>query len=108
MSRRMRTLGDGQRAFERWGSWKSDMWRVATLPHCSIFRRFGFCRFATVGTTAFGGHWIEQLLARHNAEGFDALGDSRRRNGASAKLLKPELLVKFRDRLRELPPDGGV
>jgi transposase len=59
-------------------------------------------------TTAFGERWIEQLLARYNAEGPVALGDLRRRNGASATILKPELLAKLRDRLREPPPDGGV
>jgi hypothetical protein len=59
-------------------------------------------------TTAFGERWIEQLLARYNAEGPDALGDLRRRNGASATILKPELLAKLRDRLGEPPQDGGL
>jgi transposase len=59
-------------------------------------------------TTAFGERWIEQLLARYNAEGPDALGDLRRRNGASATILKPELLDKLRQRLGEPPPDGGL
>jgi transposase len=59
-------------------------------------------------TTAFGERWIEQLLARYNAEGPQALGDLRRRNGTSATILKPELLAKLRDRLREPPPDGGL
>ena len=59
-------------------------------------------------TTAFGERWIEQLLARYNTEGPDALGDLRRRNGASATILKPELLAKLRDRLREPPADGGL
>jgi transposase len=59
-------------------------------------------------TTAFGERWIEQLLARYNAEGPEALGDLRRRNGASATILKPELLAQLRDRLREPPADGGL
>jgi transposase len=59
-------------------------------------------------TTAYGERWIEQLLARYNAEGPEALGDLRRRNGASATILKPGLLAKLRDRLREPPPDGGL
>ena len=59
-------------------------------------------------TTAFGERWIEQLLARYNAEGPEALGDLRRHNGASATILKPELLAKLRDRLRERPADGGL
>ncbi|MGQ0446186.1 MAG: helix-turn-helix domain-containing protein [Beijerinckiaceae bacterium] len=57
---------------------------------------------------AFGERWIEQLLVRYNAEGPEALGDLRRRNGASATILKPELLAKLRDQLREPPPDGGL
>ena len=59
-------------------------------------------------TTAFGERWIEQLLARYNAEGPEALGDMRRRNGASATILKPDLLAKLRVRLDEAPPDGGL
>ncbi|MGH6869406.1 MAG: winged helix-turn-helix domain-containing protein [Methylocella sp.] len=59
-------------------------------------------------TTAFGARWIEQLLARYNAEGPEALGDLRRRNGTSATILKSELLAKLPDRLREPPPDGGL
>jgi transposase len=59
-------------------------------------------------TTAFGERWIEQLLARYNAEGPEALGDLRRRNGASAMILKPELLATLGDRLCEPPPDGGL
>jgi transposase len=59
-------------------------------------------------TTAFGERWIEQLLARYNAEGPEALGDLRRRNGATATILKPGLLNKLRLRLREPPPDGGL
>jgi hypothetical protein len=59
-------------------------------------------------TTAFGERWIEQLLARYNAEGPEALSDLRRRNGASATILKPGLLEKLRLRLGEPPPNGGL
>jgi transposase len=59
-------------------------------------------------TTAYGGRWIGQLLARYNAEGPEALGDLRRRNGALATILKPELLARLRDRVCEPPSDGGV
>src|SRR6202040_1906188 len=59
-------------------------------------------------TTAFGERWIEQLLARYNAEGPEALGDLRRRNGAPPTILKPKLLAKLRGRLGEPPPDGGL
>jgi hypothetical protein len=41
-------------------------------------------------TTAFGERWIEQLPARYNAEGAESLGDLRRRNGASATILRPD------------------
>ena len=58
-------------------------------------------------TTAFGARWIEQLLARYNAEGPEALDDLRRRNGASATILKPGPLAKLRLRLGEPPPDGA-
>ena len=59
-------------------------------------------------TTAFGERWIEQLLARYNAEGPEALGDLRRRNGASATILKPDLLDKLRLLLGEPPQEGGL
>jgi hypothetical protein len=59
-------------------------------------------------TTAFGERWIEQLLARYNAEGPEALGDLRRRNGATATILKPELLARLRDAdLNELLASAG-
>ena len=58
--------------------------------------------------TAFGQRWIEQLLARYNAGGPNALGDLRRRNGTTATVLKPELLAKLRVRLAEPPPDRGL
>ena len=59
------------------------------------------------GTTAYGERWIEQLLARYNAEGPEALGDLRRRNGAPATILKPDLLAKLRLRLDDPPPMAG-
>src|SRR6476659_7754124 len=52
-------------------------------------------------TTAFGERCSEQLLARDNAEGREALGELRRRNGAPATILKPEHLARLRDRLGE-------
>jgi hypothetical protein len=58
-------------------------------------------------TTAFGERWIEQMLARYNAEMPNALGDLRRLNGLSATIL-PDLLDKLRLHLREPPPDGGL
>jgi transposase len=58
--------------------------------------------------TAFVPRWIEQLVARYNAEGPAALGDLRRRNAGVATVLKPELLERLRERLADPPPDGGV
>src|SRR3954452_24868833 len=39
--------------------------------------------------TSFGRRWIEQLLARYNAHGPEALGDLRRRNGGVPSVLRP-------------------
>jgi len=58
--------------------------------------------------TSFGQRWIEQLVVRYNAEGPDALGDLRRRNGSTARVLTPEVLAKLRVRLKEPPDDGGL
>src|SRR4029078_3041522 len=59
-------------------------------------------------TVSFARRWGERLLARHNAEGPRALCDLRRRNGPSPSVLRPDLLDKLKDRLREPPPDGGL
>jgi hypothetical protein len=40
-------------------------------------------------TTAFGERWIEQLLARYNAEGPEVLGDLRRHNGGNDPEARP-------------------
>src|SRR3954447_11658589 len=50
----------------------------------------------------------ERLLARYNAQGPQALGDLRRRNGTSPSVLRPDLLEKLKVRLLEPPPDGGL
>ena len=57
---------------------------------------------------SYARRWGERLLARDNAQGLEALGDLRRRNGTSPSVLKPDLLDKLKDRLREPPPDGGL
>jgi transposase len=59
-------------------------------------------------TTAFGARWVEKLRARYNAEGLEALGDLRRRNGRVRTVLTPPLLDRLRLRLAEPPPDGGL
>src|SRR6185503_13468620 len=38
--------------------------------------------------TSFGRRWIEQLLARSNAKGPEALGDLRRRTGGVPRVLR--------------------
>ena len=38
--------------------------------------------------TSFVPRWIEQLLARYNAHGPEALGDLRRRNGSAPSVLR--------------------
>src|SRR4051794_872193 len=58
--------------------------------------------------TSFGPRWIEQLLARYNAKGPEALGDLRRRNGGVPGVLRPALLERLRTRLEAPPPDGGL
>src|SRR4030095_8647314 len=60
------------------------------------------------GVTSFGPRWIEQLLARYNAHGPEALGDLRRRNGGVPSVLRPGLLERLRARLEAPPPDGGL
>src|SRR3954465_5783861 len=57
--------------------------------------------------TSFVPRWIEQLLARYNAHGPEALGDLRRRNGGVPRVLRPALLERLRPRLRAPRPAGG-
>src|SRR5689334_1169033 len=59
-------------------------------------------------TVSFARRWVERLLARYNAEGPQALGDLRRRNGTSPSVLRPDLLEKLKARLCEPPLDGGL
>jgi transposase len=58
--------------------------------------------------TSFVPRWIEELLARYNLIGEEALGDLRRHNGASPSVLKPELLAQLTERMRKPPADGGL
>jgi len=57
---------------------------------------------------AFVPRWLEQLAARYNAFGPEALGDRRRHNGHPATLLTPDLLAALAERLKEPPEDGGL
>jgi transposase len=63
---------------------------------------------AVAATVSFARRWVERRLARYNAQGLQALGDLRRRNGRSPSVLKLDLLEKLKDRWREPPPDGGL
>lgn len=57
---------------------------------------------------AFAPRWVELLAARYNAEGPDALGDLRRRNGRAATILTQAVLATLAKRLQEPPDDGGL
>jgi transposase len=57
---------------------------------------------------AFVPRWVEQLAARYNAFGPEALGDQRRRNGRAATLLTEEVLSALAERVRTPPEDGGL
>ena len=57
---------------------------------------------------AFVPRWVEELAARYNAIGPEALGDQRRRNGRTATLLTEEVLSALAERVRAPPAEGGV
>ena len=57
---------------------------------------------------AFAPRWVEELAARYNACGPEALGDQRRRNGRAASLLREEVLAALAERVRTPPDDGGL
>jgi transposase len=59
------------------------------------------------GVLAFAPRWVEELAARYNAFGPDALGDQRRHNGRAASVLTPALLAALAERLKAPPADGG-
>src|SRR3954447_22852621 len=57
---------------------------------------------------AFAPRWVEELAARYNAHGPEALGDQRRRNGRAASLLTKDVLAALAERVRTPPDDGGL
>src|SRR5919206_4095470 len=60
------------------------------------------------GVLAFTPRWVEELAARYNAFGPEALGDMRRRNGRAASVLTGAALAALSERLRAPPEDGGA
>jgi Helix-turn-helix domain len=65
--------------------------------------------FREVGEVlAFAPRWVEELAARYNALGPEALGDQRRRNGRAASLLRADVLAALAERLKGPPDDGGL
>lgn len=59
------------------------------------------------GVLAFAPRGVEQLAARCNAHGPEALGDQRRRNGRAASVLIEAALQALADRQRTPSEDGG-
>ena len=59
------------------------------------------------GVLAFTPRWVDEVAARYNAHGPDALGDRRRRNGRAASVLTAAVLAALSERLRAPPEDGG-
>ena len=57
---------------------------------------------------AFAPRRVEELAARYNAFGPEALGDRRRRNGRAASLLTEDVLAALAERVRTPPDDGGL
>jgi transposase len=57
---------------------------------------------------AFVPRWVEELAARYNALGPEALGDQRRRNGRAASLLREDVLAALAGRMRTPPETGGL
>ena len=57
---------------------------------------------------AFAPRWVEELAARYNAHGPEALGDQRRRSGRAASLLTEAVLTALAERVRMPPEDGGL
>jgi len=58
--------------------------------------------------SAFAPRWVEELAARYDARGPEALGDQRRRNGRAASLLTEAVLAALAGRVRTPPDDGGL
>jgi hypothetical protein len=60
------------------------------------------------GALAFTPRWVEELAARCNASGPEALGDRRRRDGRTAGVPTEAALAALSERPRAPPEDGGA
>src|SRR3954471_17842842 len=58
--------------------------------------------------TSFVPRWIEQVLARYNAHGPEALGDLRGRTASAPSVVRPALLARLPEGVATPPPDGGL
>src|SRR3954464_4651111 len=79
-----------------------------TRPCDSVRLARGHTIADVAAVTSFVPRWIEQLLARYNAHGPEALGDLRRRSGSAPSVLRPELLARLPERLATPRSDGGL
>src|SRR3954470_156588 len=57
---------------------------------------------------AFVPRWVEELAARYNALGPEALGDQRRRDGRAASVRTEDVLAAVAERVRTPPEAGGL
>ena len=83
---------------------------VTEARHCQAIRLLAQGRtfLEAAEVLAFVPRWLEELAARYNAFGPEALGDQRRRNGRAASLLTPDLLAALAERVETPPEDGGL
>ena len=61
----------------------------------------------TARLTGFVRRWVEELVVRYNRYGPSSLGDRRRSNGSSHKILTLAILDMLRERLKAHPTTAG-
>src|SRR5262249_57495798 len=94
--------GGGENGGRLWGRVRAHPRRPRAIPRASDGRARKLRR-----VNIRRRRRIEQLLARCRSERPEALGNLRRRNGASVVILTPDLLVKLGDCLRDPPPHAS-